>query len=118
MPGLDTVAELDLNGRRVGETFNQHRSYRFDVRSLVSADNELTITFRSALRYAEELRDRLGDRPGPYPAPFAFIRKMACNFGWDWGPALPTAGIWQPIGLQAWSTARLVGVRPAGHRFP
>ncbi|WP_425388716.1 hypothetical protein, partial [Dactylosporangium aurantiacum] len=37
---------------------------------------------------------------------------MASNFGWDWGPTLVTAGIWQPIGLHAWSTARLATVRP------
>lgn len=37
---------------------------------------------------------------------------MACNFGWDWGPTVVTAGIWQPIGLHAWSTARLAEVRP------
>ena len=37
---------------------------------------------------------------------------MACNFGWDWGPTLVTAGIWQPIGLHAWSGARLAEVRP------
>jgi beta-mannosidase len=37
---------------------------------------------------------------------------MACNFGWDWGPALVTAGIWRPIALESWSTARLASVRP------
>ncbi|MFC7757647.1 glycoside hydrolase family 2 protein [Catellatospora bangladeshensis] len=37
---------------------------------------------------------------------------MACNFGWDWGPTVVTAGIWQPIGLHSWSTARLAQVRP------
>jgi beta-mannosidase len=37
---------------------------------------------------------------------------MACNFGWDWGPTLVTAGIWQDIGLQSWSVARLAEVRP------
>ncbi|GAA3749155.1 beta-mannosidase [Spinactinospora alkalitolerans] len=111
--GLDTVAEVRLNDRVVGRTANMHRSYRFDVTDAVRAgDNELAVTFTSAYRYAEDLRLRLGDRPGAYPEPFQFIRKMACNFGWDWGPTLVTAGIWRPIGLHAWSTARLAGVRP------
>ena len=77
-----------LNGSPVGATKNMHRSYRFDVGTAARRDNELTVTFRSPVRYAEAMRDQLGDRPGPYPAPFNFIRKMACNFGWDWGPAL------------------------------
>nr|WP_246221545.1 glycoside hydrolase family 2 protein [Phytoactinopolyspora mesophila] len=37
---------------------------------------------------------------------------MACNFGWDWGPDVATAGIWRPVTLQAWSGARLAQVRP------
>jgi beta-mannosidase len=37
---------------------------------------------------------------------------MACNFGWDWGPTLITAGIWKPIALEMWNTARIRSVRP------
>ncbi|MFG1945960.1 glycoside hydrolase family 2 protein [Nonomuraea sp. NPDC048826] len=111
--GLDTVAEITLNGVRVAATANQHRSYRFPVRHLLrEGGNTLTVTFASALEYAEERRAVLGFRPGAYEAPYAFVRKMACNFGWDWGPALVTAGIWRPIGLESWSGARLAEVRP------
>ncbi|MGK5738778.1 glycoside hydrolase family 2 protein [Micromonospora sp. URMC 103] len=111
--GLDTVATVGVNGVEVGRTENMHRGHRFDVRSVLRpGDNTLTVRFDSAYRYAEAQRDRLGDRPNAYPEPFQFIRKMACNFGWDWGPTLVTAGIWQPIGLHAWSTARFATVRP------
>ncbi|MEV4478878.1 glycoside hydrolase family 2 protein [Micromonospora coxensis] len=111
--GLDTVATVTLNDVEVGRTENMHRGHRFDVTSLLrSGPNTLTVRFDSAYRYAEAHRDRLGDRPNAYPEPFQFIRKMACNFGWDWGPTLVTAGIWQEIGLHAWSTARLATVRP------
>ncbi|MEV4358413.1 glycoside hydrolase family 2 TIM barrel-domain containing protein [Nonomuraea sp. NPDC049625] len=111
--GLDTVAAVELNGVRVGESANMHRSYRFDVRhALRTGSNRLTVTFGSALEYAERLREELGHRPGAYTQPYNFIRKMACNFGWDWGPTLITAGIWRPIGLHEWSGARIAEVRP------
>ncbi|MDG4792633.1 glycoside hydrolase family 2 protein [Micromonospora sp. WMMD1082] len=111
--GLDTVATVTVNGVEVGRTENMHRGYRFDVTSLSRAEgNTLAVRFDSAYRYAEAHRDRLGDRPNAYPEPFQFIRKMACNFGWDWGPTLVTAGIWQEIGLHGWSVARLGTVRP------
>ncbi|MFC8619504.1 glycoside hydrolase family 2 protein [Micromonospora purpureochromogenes] len=111
--GLDTVATITLNGVEVGRTENMHRGHRFDVGALLRPGvNTLTVRFDSAYRYAEAHRDALGDRPNAYPEPFQFIRKMACNFGWDWGPTLVTAGIWQEIGLHAWSTARLAAVRP------
>ncbi|MEU0153643.1 glycoside hydrolase family 2 protein [Micromonospora fulviviridis] len=111
--GLDTVATVTLNGTEVGRTENQHRGYRFAAGPLLRPGaNTLTVRFDSPYRYAEAHRDRLGDRPNAYPEPFNFIRKTACNFGWDWGPTVVTAGIWQDIGLHAWSTARLAAVRP------
>lgn len=112
--GLDTVAIVELNGLQVGRTANMHRRYRFPVGPLLRpGENRLAIRFESAYRYAEALRDELGDRPNAYhPEPFPFIRKMACNFGWDWGPTLVTCGIWRPIGLHSWHTARLAQVRP------
>ncbi len=111
--GLDTVATVTLNDVEIGRTQNMHRGYRFDVASaLRPGPNTLRVRFESAIRYAERWRDELGSRPGPYSEPFNFIRKMACNFGWDWGPKLVTAGIWRPIGLHAWSVARLAEVRP------
>jgi beta-mannosidase len=111
--GLDTVARVELNGRVIGATANMHRRYRFDIGpALREGDNELSITFTPAHDYAEGLVRELGERPSAYTEPYTFIRKMACNFGWDWGPALVTAGIWRPIGLHAWSGARLAQVRP------
>ena len=74
------------------------------------------MTFASPVRHARAERDRLGDLPVPVGAsahPVNFIRKMACSFGWDWGPDLATAGIWRPVALESWSVARLERVRPA-----
>ncbi|MFJ9033089.1 glycoside hydrolase family 2 protein [Streptomyces sp. NPDC102274] len=110
--GLDTVATVELNGRPLGSTANMHRAYRFDTRqALRCGTNELVVAFRPALEYAEEAERELG-RPHNYPHPFNTIRKMACSFGWDWGPDLQTAGIWKPIRLERWATARLASVRP------
>ncbi|WNI18023.1 glycoside hydrolase family 2 protein [Actinacidiphila sp. ITFR-21] len=111
--GLDTVAEVRLGKAVLGRTRNMHRSYRFDVtEALGSGPAPLTVAFTSAYQEAERLRTQLGDRPGPYAEPFQFIRKMACSFGWDWGPTLVTAGIWRLPRLEHWSTARIAEVRP------
>lgn len=112
--GLDTVATIVLNGTQVAQTFNMHRGYRFDVRPMLrKGRNELTITFASPVKYADEMRRRLGPMPAiTYGGHFNFIRKMACNFGWDWGPVVPTSGIWRGIRLEGWSGARIAAVRP------
>jgi beta-mannosidase len=111
--GLDTVAGIEVDGVAVDATRNMHRTYRFDVTSLVDATpRPLEVRFTSAYTEAERLERELGPRPNAYPEPFPFIRKMACSFGWDWGPTLVTAGIWRPVRLEGWSTARLAAVRP------
>jgi beta-mannosidase len=110
--GLDTLATVELNGQLLGRTANQHRPYRFDVTTaLRSGTNELVVTFDSALDHAERVA-AAAPRPHVNAHPYNAIRKMACNFGWDWGPDLVTAGIWRPIGIDSWHQARIVAVRP------
>ena len=107
--GLDTAAEIRLDGQLLGRAQNMHRSHRFDITGM---SGPLSVRFTSAYTAAEAVRDRLGERPNAYPEPFQYLRKMACSFGWDWGPTLVTAGIWRPVRLERWSTARIARVRP------
>ncbi|MFF8473813.1 glycoside hydrolase family 2 protein [Streptomyces sp. NPDC015414] len=107
--GLDTAATITLDGDEVGRTRNMHRRHRFDV---TDRHGRLRVDFASAYEEAEAVRALTGDRPNVYPEPFQYIRKMACGFGWDWGPTLVTAGMWRPVRLERWSTARLADVRP------
>ncbi|MFJ3668867.1 glycoside hydrolase family 2 protein [Streptomyces sp. NPDC090106] len=107
--GLDTVAEISLDGRLLGRTRNMHRSYRFDVTGL---SGRLSVRFASAYAEAEAVRGQVGERPNAYAEPFQYLRKMACSFGWDWGPTLVTAGMWRPVRTERWSTARIARVRP------
>ena len=112
--GLDTLADIDLNGLTVGQTDNMFVSHGFEVRSLLRpGDNTLTITFRSARRVG---RERLAAWSARHDAPPAhhflwdarsFVRKAQYMFGWDWGPILISCGIWRPIRLVNVPVARL-----------
>jgi len=111
--GLDTFAEIILNGAIIGETANMNRTYRLDIGGLLRPGaNTLSVAFRSAWAVGEDLAKRYEPRPNNYPGPANLMRKMACNFGWDWGPTLVTAGIWKAVRIEAWSAARLASVRP------
>ena len=114
--GLDTVADIRLNGALLGKTRNMHRSHRFEVGSRLRAGaNRLEIVFLPVEDYGAEVRAALGSAaeiPANYPGAWPFVRKMACNFGWDWGPTLVTAGIWKGVTLESWSGARLRDIRP------
>ncbi|MFC9489571.1 glycoside hydrolase family 2 protein [Streptomyces hydrogenans] len=107
--GLDTAAEVFVGGESLGTTRNMHRVHRFDV---TGRSGPLEVRFDSAYDEAERVRALTGDRPNVYPEPFQYIRKMACSFGWDWGPTVVTAGMWRPVRIERWSVARLAEVRP------
>jgi beta-mannosidase len=110
--GVDTVAGISLGGTELGRTANMHRSYRYDVRALVGTPTDLVVDLDSALETAEAEARRIGTRPMAYDQPFNMVRKMACSFGWDWGPDLQTAGLWKPVRVQRWRVARLAQVTP------
>jgi len=110
--GLDTVATVSLNGVLLAEVADQHRTHRLEVTDVLrEGENALVVAFRSPVRYANAQSVALGARPRPYGLPYDAIRKSACNFGWDWGIATFTSGIWRPVHLESWSAARLDEVR-------
>jgi beta-mannosidase len=107
--GLDTLATVNLNGHALGQTENMFRRYEWEVKALLSTEdqNELTITFASSVAFItqkQKSREMLGPfhsiPGGPY------LRKAPCQFGWDWGPRLPPVGIWKDIRLEGYSLAR------------
>jgi beta-mannosidase len=104
--GLDTVAEMRLNGVLVLSAANAHRRWRVDVAAaLHRGDNEVEILFRSPVR---EAAARQAGMPFyiPYqevngPIPHAnMLRKQQCDFGWDWNIALGIFGLWGSIRLE------------------
>ena len=105
--GLDTLAEVTLNGQMIGKTNNMFRTYRWDVKELLKAgQNSLSIILRSPTGYIQS-RQEERKLPAMMNAGVAHIRKVQSHFGWDWGPTLPTSGIWREIRLEGSSTAKL-----------
>ncbi len=111
--GLDTLADVELDGQRVGHAQNAFRRYEWDVTALLAgSEHELRICFPSPIAY---MRQRQAEQPMSAPAQSIpggpHLRKAPCQFGWDWGPQLPPVGIWKDIRLEAYSVARLADVR-------
>lgn len=121
--GLDTVANVSINGVLVGSSDNQFVGYVFDITGLLQeGENTIKVEFQSAVDYAQRAFDS-----HPYlipptcpPADYHpechanFIRKAQCSFSWDWGPAFPTQGIWRSIGIEIFDivSIRSVGPKP------
>jgi beta-mannosidase len=119
LDGLDTYADVSLNGQPLLAADNMFRSWTVDAKPLLRAgENRLHIRFRSPIQEDLPKLEKLG-----YPLPASndqsevgelgerrvsiFSRKAPYHYGWDWGPRFVTSGIWKDIRLVAWSGIRL-----------
>lgn len=114
--GLDTFADIVINGQAISSTDNMFRSYRFDVKPYIYEGlNTIEITFRSTYPYMEEkVNERFLEITGRDHHRITgnnYVRKMQCNYGWDWGPMCVTAGIWQDIYIEAYDLTRIEDVQ-------
>ncbi len=119
--GLDTFATVYLNGDEIGEHHNMFRPAAFEVtaRLRTHAPNVLAVRFDPPLqRIAGKTLSAWGRNPER-----TAIRKAQFGYGWDWGPRLPTIGIWRPVEVIRQRRAALIGVHFAtldissgGHR--
>lgn len=105
--GLDTLADIYLNGEKVGSAQNMFTPYRFDVTAHLrqGEENVLAICFHSVVLEAEK-RD-VSRYWSVFYKPRVWVRKAQMNWGWDWGPRLVTVGVWRPVRLEEHTTARI-----------
>jgi beta-mannosidase len=111
--GLDTYAEVFVNGASVLNADNMFRSWRVSVKGhLRKGENTLLVRLRSPIAHVKAAYDRLGyilpaSNDQATPMVSMFTRKAPYHYGWDWGPRFVTSGIWRPVRLEAWDDARI-----------
>ena len=107
--GLDTLADIQVNGIKVGEACNQHRVWEFPVKALLhEGENELRVVFHSSLQYIADAHKMYGNLGNDDTFEgFMHLRKAHYMFGWDWGAHLPDAGIFRPAYLLCIDRARV-----------
>lgn len=118
--GLDTYADVFVNGEHLLSADNMFRAWTVNIRSVAKQkDNELLIVFHSPVTVDQPKIEQLG-----YNLPATndqselgglgndkisvFARKAPYHYGWDWGPRFVTSGIWRPVYVRAWSNVRII----------
>ncbi len=127
--GLDTVAEVWLNEVRLGAHANMFRPAEFDVTANLSDWNEILVRFSpplAGLGVPPSVAETLGrlqsvlgdvgegtdDAPGIFSGTLAratMRRKATFSWGWDFGPRVPSVGIWRPVELRREKVAVISG---------
>lgn len=108
LEGVDTYADVYLNGQLVQRCDNMFRTWRIPVAGLLrEGDNELFVDFSSVFKV---------DVPKYLAAPYKlqawpnndqsdiwislYARKAGYTYGWDWGPRIITAGLWKNVSME------------------
>ena len=132
--GLDTVADIWLNGQELGHHENMFRSAVFDVSDRLLARNDLLLRFTPPLAglgvplAAAALQERFWalfaalaadgvslptDSEGgiitELKARASQRRKPPFSWGWDFAPRVPSVGIWRPVELRVDRAASITG---------
>ncbi len=120
--GIDTYADVYLNGQKLFSANNMFREWKADIKKLAKkTDNKLEVLLLSPIKMDIPKFDAL---PYQYPTGpdqsenggifnktvSVFARKAGYHYGWDWGPRLVTQGIWRPVFVQAWDDLRMEDV--------
>lgn len=111
--GLDTYADIYLNGSLLKRTDNMFVGYTLPVKDVLrKGENRLQIFFHSPIKQTLPQWETNGF---DYPADndhsgkrvSIYSRKAPYSYGWDWGIRLATSGIWRPVTLTFYDVARI-----------
>ena len=105
LEGLDTYADVYLNGALLLSADNMFVGYKVSVKDILRpGKNRLHIYFHSPIK---KTLPQWRSNGFNYPADndhrdehlSVFTRKAPYSYGWDWGIRMVTSGIWRPITL-------------------
>ncbi|MGN6282891.1 beta-mannosidase [Frateuria sp.] len=123
--GLDTFAEVYLNGHKLLSADNMFRRWAAYAKPwLHVGGNTLEVRLFSPIKRLQPwLKRQPYALPGEFDSAFGdepkglqtanYVRKAAYQYGWDWGPRIVTEGIWQPVHLDSWDGLRVAGLHVA-----
>jgi len=108
--GLDTYADVYLDGAPVGSSRNMFRPLEIDVSDRLGGDgpHDVLVRFRAPL--GEIDRAAVDRSYGLLMGPQTQMRKAQFGYGWDFGPRRPSIGIWRPVALVRDRIAAIDGV--------
>jgi Beta-galactosidase/beta-glucuronidase len=96
--GIDCIADIWLNGEKIGSADDALIAHRFDVTGKAKAgDNLLQVVLRSAVLEAQ--KELVGTYSFRHYTESVWIRKPRHCYGWDIMPRLVSAGLWRDVSL-------------------
>ena len=107
--GIDTLADIFLNGKKIGETSNMLIPHEFNVTKLLKdGENKLEVLIRSVMCEAQHMTiGELGYSMGDSLADAEPFRKAGHMGGWDIFPRAFVSGLWRGVSIQVQDPVRI-----------
>lgn len=99
--GLDTIADIYLNGICVGSADNMFIEHKMEVsKALHIGTNTLTVHIKPAVIEARKYTPTVWENAAKYNYESLHIRKASHMYSWDIMPRMVSAGIWKSVYLK------------------
>jgi len=107
--GIDTLADVFLNGEKIGSPENMLIPHEYDVTGKLKegGENTVQVLIRSVLLASRDVT--LGERGYTMSGTTTHeaFRKAPYMYGWDTMPNLPVSGIWRDVRLEVRPAVRV-----------
>ncbi|MEN8157758.1 MAG: glycoside hydrolase family 2 protein [Bacteroidota bacterium] len=112
--GLDTYADIYINGKKVGtptvlSSQDMFLPFELDVSLdyLKPRGNVIEVRFYPIAKYAD-YKSKIKPLMGAFEDPYRpYVRRNQSTFGWDWVHRFISAGIWRPARIVSYKNARV-----------
>lgn len=106
--GVDTIADVFVDGKLLGRTENMLHAYRFALNGVSGGKHDLLVHILPTAIYARQF-----DLPAscfglPYNTDSLEVRKAPYMFGWDIMPRIVSGGLWKPVLVEKLPKNRLL----------
>ena len=108
--GIDTIADVYLNGVKIGHSENMFIEHEFPAAGLRKGENELLVHLSPVALEARKYPIAAHETMLKYNYEALVIRKAAHCFGWDICPRIVSAGLWRPVHAVRKKPARIENV--------
>ena len=97
--GIDTAAEIFVDGVLLGTTENMLIPHEFSLENLLPGDHDLVVHIIPASVYTRDIPRNSSDHAMAYNRDSVYIRKPPYMYGWDIMARCVSAGLWRPVSV-------------------
>lgn len=98
--GIDTVAEIFLDGAKLGFAENMLHAHAFSLAGVADGEHDLLVHIFPTALYARQFDLPAMCRGLKYNSDSTEIRKAPYMFGWDIMPRIVSGGLWKPVKIE------------------